>query len=114
MKLIIPLAVLFLLISAGQSPTFSQERKSKSSSRSFQQQESEKLSPESVKILLDKIDVRGWIEKPQMVYVVPGVNPEIDDIVLDRSFLDEIMKPISKEDFEKQKFAKTKRMAIPW
>ncbi|OQX58891.1 hypothetical protein DRQ15_08235 [candidate division KSB1 bacterium] len=108
------LIVLFLLISAGQSPVFSQQKKSKASVKSSPQQETGKLSPESVKILLDKIEVRGWIEKPQMVYVVPGINPKIDDIVLDRSFLDEIMKPIDKKDFERKKIGYIKEMAIPW
>jgi len=67
-----------------------------------------------IKLLLRQIEVRGWIEKPQMVYVVPGVNPEIDDILLDRSFLDEILRPLDKEKFEKQKLILRRKVVIPW
>jgi len=67
----------------------------------------------ALRLLLDQIEVKGWIEKPQMVFVVPGVNPEIDDIVLDRSFLNEMMRPLDKDQFEKQKVLNQK-MVIPW
>ena len=67
----------------------------------------------ALRLLLDQIEVKGWIEKPQMVFVVPGVNPEIDDIVLDRSFLNEMMRPLDKDQFEGQKILNQK-MVIPW
>ncbi len=67
----------------------------------------------TLKLLLDKIEVQGWIDRPQMVYVVPGINPEIDDIILDRSFLDEILRPLDKDKFEKQKVI-AKKTIIPW
>jgi|Deesub1362B_J571_1020462.scaffolds.fasta_scaffold27993_2 hypothetical protein len=68
----------------------------------------------SLKLLLEEIEVQGWIEKPQMVYVVPGINPEVDDIVLDRSFIDEILKPLDKDKFEKQRLLLSKKVVIPW
>ena len=76
------------------------------------QQDTTKKKP-TIKLFLDKIEVQGWIDRPQMVYVVPGVNPEVDDIVLDRSFLDEILRPLDKDTFEKQKLVH-KRTIIPW
>lgn len=68
---------------------------------------------ESFKLLMDAIEIRGWIEKPQTVFVVPGINPEIDDIILDRSFANEILRPLDKIKFEKQKVRKRKTV-IPW
>ena len=56
----------------------------------------------SLKLLLKHMEIEGWVEKPQMVYVVPGINPKVDDIVLERSFLDEILRPLNKDEFEKQ------------
>lgn len=68
---------------------------------------------ESFKLLMDAIEIRGWIEKPQTVFVVPGVNPKVDDIILDRSFVNEILRPLDKDKFERQKVRKRK-MVIPW
>lgn len=68
----------------------------------------------SLKMLLEQIEIQGWVEKPQMVYVIPGLNPEIDDIILDRSFLIEILRPLRKDRFEKQKVSRRKRTVIPW
>ncbi len=68
----------------------------------------------SFKLLLDQIEIQGWLEKPQMVYVIPGLNPAIDDIILERSFLVEILRPLQKDRFEKQKILRRKRTVIPW
>jgi len=67
----------------------------------------------TIKLFLDQIEVQGWIDRPQMVYVVPGINPEVDDILLDRSFLDEILRPLDKDKFERQKLIR-KKIVIPW
>jgi len=67
----------------------------------------------SLNILLQQMEIRGWVEKPQMVYVVPGTNPKIDDIVLERSFIDEILRPLDKDKFEKQQIL-TQKNVIPW
>lgn len=69
---------------------------------------------QNLRLLLDQIEIQGWLEKPQMVYVVPGLNPEIDDIILERSFINEILRPLRKDKFEKRKIRKRKRTVIPW
>ena len=69
---------------------------------------------QNLKLLLDQIEIRGWIERPQIVYVVPGINPKIDDIILERSFIYEILRPLEKNKFEKQKIKKRRRTVIPW
>jgi len=71
------------------------------------------VSQKAKKLFLDQIEIRGWIAKPQMVYVIPGVDPKVDDIVIDRSFIDEITKPIDKDSFEK-KYAREQKTLIPW
>ena len=69
---------------------------------------------QNLKLLLDQIEIRGWVERPQIVYVVPGINPKIDDIILERSFIYEILRPLEKDKFEKQKIKKRRRTVIPW
>lgn len=71
------------------------------------------ITQQAKKLFLNKIEIKGWIEKPQMVYIIPGVDPKVDDIVIDRSFIDEIMKPLDKDTFER-KFNKKQKMLIPW
>ena len=71
------------------------------------------ISQKAKKLFLDQIEIRGWVAKPQMVYVIPGVDPKVDDIVIDRSFVDEITKPIDKDSFEK-KYAREQKTLIPW
>jgi len=71
------------------------------------------ISQEAKRLFLDKIEIKGWIAKPQMVYVFPGTDPKVDDIVIDRSFIDEIMKPLDKDTFER-KYSKKQEMLIPW
>ena len=48
----------------------------------------------SIKLFLDKIEVVGEIEKPQAVFIIPGKEPEIDDIRIERSFFKEIFRPV--------------------
>ncbi len=71
------------------------------------------ISQKAKKMFLDKIEIRGWIAKPQMVYIIPGTDPKVDDIVIDRSFINEIMKPLDKDTFER-KFNQKQEMIIPW
>ncbi len=50
----------------------------------------------AIKLFLDKIQVTGRLEKPQAVFIIPGQNPEIDDIRIERSFFREIFRPVEK------------------
>ena len=48
------------------------------------------------KILLDKINITGELEKPQAVFILPGNDPDVEDIQIERSFLKEIFRPVEK------------------
>lgn len=47
-------------------------------------------------MLLDKIEVIGELEKPQAVFIIPGKNPEIDDIRIKRSFFTNIFRKVER------------------
>jgi hypothetical protein len=51
----------------------------------------------AVKVFLDKIEIEGRLEKPQAVFIIPGTNPEIDDINIERAFFNEIFRPMEKK-----------------
>ena len=55
-----------------------------------------------VKIFLDKIEILGRIERPQTVFIIPGKNPTVDDIQIDRSFFKEIFRTIEVDQIRKE------------
>ncbi|HHL71043.1 MAG TPA: hypothetical protein ENJ29_00915 [Bacteroidetes bacterium] len=65
------------------------------------------------KIMLDQIDVVGNLAKPQAIFILPGSDPSVDGIQIDRSFLDAIFRPVEK-DFFPQKGRRKFRGTIPW
>ncbi|MFQ5824267.1 MAG: hypothetical protein ACE5JB_09455 [bacterium] len=68
---------------------------------------------ESIKLLLDKIEILGHIEKPQTMFIIPGTDPTVDDIQIDRSFFKEIFRSIEKDDFPRN-IEKLGRQHILW
>lgn len=65
------------------------------------------------RILLDKIEILGTVAKPQAIFIIPGSNPQVDDIKIDRSFFLEIFRPVEK-DFFPQRGKRKFQVTIPW
>jgi len=63
------------------------------------------IKKDDVNLFIDKIEVRGELEKPQAVFVLPGQTPDIDDIQIDRSFFEEIFRPVEKRQTVETKFS---------
>ncbi|MDZ7289326.1 MAG: hypothetical protein ONB44_07895 [candidate division KSB1 bacterium] len=53
----------------------------------------------NVRIFLDKVEVLGSIAKPQALFIIPGSDPKVDGIQIDRSFFREIFRPMEKDRF---------------
>lgn len=72
----------------------------------------------AVRMLLDKIEIEGRLEKPQAVFIIPGRNPEIDDINIERSFFNEIFRPVEKKNQtaikQNQAGKQERKDVIPW
>lgn len=68
---------------------------------------------EAVKIFVNKIEVLGRIEKPQAVFIVPGTDPRVDDIGIDRSFFQEIFRPVERDGVRKT-LNRHARDYLPW
>ncbi|MDZ7339269.1 MAG: hypothetical protein ONB30_12085 [candidate division KSB1 bacterium] len=56
---------------------------------------------DAVKVFVNKIEVLGRLEKPQAVFIVPGSDPRVDDIGIDRSFFQEIFRPVERDAVRK-------------
>lgn len=87
------------------------------SSQDIQNQEAT-IDNGAIKLFMDKIEVLGRLEKPQAVFIVPGSNPEVDDIRIDRSFFSEIFRPVEKGGRRSsralQKKKERRKDFIPW
>jgi len=105
-------ALFLALLSSGLggSPAFSQEKTPPPDQKVAE--ELKGADEKALQIFLDKIEIRGWIEKPQTVYIVPGIDPKVDDIVIDRTFVDIITRPLDKEAFERKR--RMLKATIPW
>jgi hypothetical protein len=71
----------------------------------------------SAKVFMDKIEIEGRLEKPQAVFIIPGTNPEIDDINIDRTFFNEIFRSMEKKGRAVTKPApvgQERKDVIPW
>ncbi len=93
----------FTLIAGLATPVFAQEVvsiKQDSIQKAVDLDLKTKIS--DVKIFLDKIEILGRIERPQTVFIIPGKNPTVDDIQIDRSFFKEIFRKIDIDQIRKE------------
>lgn len=67
----------------------------------------------NVRIFLDKVEVLGSIAKPQALFIIPGNDPKVDGIQIDRSFFREIFRPVEKNRFP-HSTRRNPRGHIPW
>lgn len=57
-------------------------------------------STQRARLFLDKIEVLGTIAKPQALFILPGNDPEVEGLQIDRSFFREIFRPVEWEYFQ--------------
>lgn len=51
----------------------------------------------SSRIFMKNIEVLGTIAKPQALFIIPGRDPQVDGIEIDRSFFRDIFRPLEKD-----------------
>ncbi len=76
------------------------------------------INKSDVKLFIDKIEVQGRLEKPQVMLFLPGQTPEIDDIQIERSFMKNIFRPVEKritvETKYRAEYSKKQKSVIEW
>jgi len=55
----------------------------------------------NVRIFLDKIEVLGTVTKPQALFILPGNDPAVEGLKIERSFFKEIFRPVERKVFNK-------------
>lgn len=54
------------------------------------------VKQESVETFLQVLEFYGRVEKPQTVFIIPGKDPKVDDITIERKFFKEIFRIVEK------------------
>jgi hypothetical protein len=54
------------------------------------------ISDDDVKMWLKQIEIYGQIAKPQTVFIIPGTDPRVDGLRIDRHFFSHIFRPVEK------------------
>lgn len=58
------------------------------------QEPAPRVSREVIRVFLDRIEVVGRVDKPQAIFIIPGKNPEVEGIRIDRMFFREIFRKV--------------------
>lgn len=76
------------------------------------------VEKKDVKLFIDKIEIEGRLEKPQVMLFLPGQTPEIDDIQIERSFMKNIFRPVENrvtvETKYRADYTKNQKSVIEW
>lgn len=76
------------------------------------------ITHDDTRMFIDKIEIKGELEKPQAVFFIPSQTPEIDDIKIQRSFFNDIFRPIDKQSVVETKYTppetQLRRDVIDW
>lgn len=76
------------------------------------------VSDKDKRLFIEKIEIKGELEKPQAVFFLPGQTPEIDDIKIERSFFNDIFRPVQKQSVVETKYIEpesfNRRDVIKW
>lgn len=54
------------------------------------------ISNDQVKVFLKGIEFYGSIAKPQTVFIIPGTDPRVDGLKINRHFFSHIFRPVEK------------------
>ena len=102
------------------TPGFAQnkEKREDKKEQNQVQPKAPKINDSQLKMFMDKIEIVGELEKPQAVFIIPGKNPEIDDIRIRRSFFNNIFRKVEHKGKIITKIqtepAKNRKDYIPW
>lgn len=75
--------------------------------------ETQDLAEDGVEVL-EAVEIFGSIEKPQTVFIIPGKDPQVEDIEIKRSFLKEIYRKVEKPVLQSQEIRLKDEAYIPF
>lgn len=93
------LLVMFLLTShtsASDNPLESPAQPALQQKQDAKESEMTKISDDAMKLFLKEMVFYGQIAKPQAVFIIPGTDPRVDGLKIDRHFFSHIFRPVEK------------------
>ncbi|UCE06861.1 MAG: hypothetical protein JSW07_02135 [bacterium] len=101
---LILMLILILMLSSGnytnsiatEKPESNQSQPEKLQDEKNKGSDGKSISNEDVKIFLNQIEIYGQIAKPQTVFIIPGTDPRVDGLRIDRHFFFHIFRPVEK------------------
>lgn len=63
---------------------------------------------------LETLEIFGRVEKPQTVFIIPGKDPKVDDIMVKREFFKEIFRVVEKPTISSKKVKMKDAPYIPY
>lgn len=63
---------------------------------------------------LQGFEIFGRVEKPQTVFIIPGQDPSVDDIIIKREFFKEIFRPVEKSTVTSKESQSKQPVYIPY
>lgn len=81
---------------AGEQPLANSERLAQLQDEKNKKSDEKTISDENIKMFLKQIEIYGQIAKPQTVFIIPGTDPRVDGLRIDRHFFSHIFRPVEK------------------
>lgn len=95
--------VMLLIISSSTVSTIASEKPLLSPLKPEMQQqqddtksEAPKITDDAMKLFLKEMVFYGQIAKPQAVFIIPGTDPRVDGLKIDRHFFSHIFRPVER------------------
>ncbi|MBN1155624.1 hypothetical protein JXB12_11970 [candidate division KSB1 bacterium] len=62
----------------------------------------QELTDPSMKTFIEKIEIYGKVAKPQTVFIIPGTDPRVEGIQIERRFFGDIFRRVEKSTLRKE------------
>ena len=81
---------------AAEKPVFIKQQVKNTQDDKNKKLDEKSISDDDVKLWLKQIEIYGQIAKPQTVFIIPGTDPRVDGLRIDRHFFSHIFRPVEK------------------
>lgn len=110
--LILSLAFIFgfgnLSLFAGEQPPSNPQQSAKLQDDKNKKSDEKVISDDNMKLFLKQIEIYGQIAKPQTVFIIPGTDPRVDGLRIDRHFFSHIFRPVEKSTLRRVRIKQEK------
>jgi hypothetical protein len=95
------LSIVNLATSLAAAPTEPIQQPAKLQNKQNKKPEEKPISADDEKLWLRQLEIYGQIAKPQTVFIVPGTDPRVDGLRIDRHFFSHIFRPVEKSTLQR-------------